>query len=395
MKRTLESRLNPLSSHRVKGAILLSDGFYLEGWAAGSDQDNFVPQTQTGEFVFHTGYTGYQEVLTDPSYCKQIIVFAYPQIGNQGFHPDDHESKKIWASGAVVREESGGVYQWRNKTSFNDFLSEHKVPCLQGVDTRRLVLHLREKGCLWGVISTQTSDKKELQKFLKKGEGMEGLGLTSTVSTKTSYRWLTSSVPLLADKASVVPSPLKRVVVFDFGVKRQILRYLIDVGFEEVVVVPSHATAEEVNALSPDAILLSNGPGDPAADPKIIEEVKKLLFRYPILGICLGHQILGLALGFKTYKMKFGHHAANHPIMNRVRQHVEVTSQNHGFAVEMPATTAEILPTHIHMNDGSLAGFVHKRLPICGIQFHPESSPGPIDSVDVFKQLKRGEFVRP
>ena len=378
---------------KTKGALLLSDGSFFEGYAVG--RSNFTPVTQEGEFVFHTGYTGYQEVLTDPSYCRQVVVFASTQIGNQGFHPDDFESKKIWASGCVMREESVDVKHWRNRQSLAETLEEFKVPALEGVDTRRLVLHLREKGCLWGVISTETASKKELEKRLKKTASMQGLGLTQEVTTKTSYRWLTGSVPLLSNQLSHTPSSLKRVVVYDFGVKRQILRYLVDVGFEEVSIVPSSTTAVEVKALSPDAVLLSNGPGDPAADPKIIQEVKGLLGKFPILGICLGHQILGLALGYKTYKLKFGHHAANHPVMNRVSSRVEITSQNHGFAVEPPGASADILATHVHLNDQTLAGFVHKRMPICGIQFHPESSPGPLDSVDVFRQLKRGEFLRP
>jgi carbamoyl-phosphate synthase small subunit len=392
MKTSDRKRREPKARQgRRKGALLLSDGSFFEGYALGNPAKSF---TREGEFVFHTGYTGYQEVLTDPSYCRQVIVFASPQIGNQGFHPDDFESKKIWASGCVMREYSGGSAHWRSRQSLLECLEEFGVPALEGVDTRRLVLRLRDRGCLWGVISTETSLRRELEKHLAQKATMEGMGLTSEVSTKTSYRWLTGSVPLLADRLPHTPSTLKRVVVFDFGVKRQILRYLVDVGFEEVIVVPASTTAEEVKALSPDAIVLSNGPGDPAADPRIIAEVKKLIGRYPILGICLGHQILGLALGYETYKMKFGHHAANHPVMNRSRARVELTSQNHGFAVRAPEFQSDILPTHIHLNDQSLAGFVHQKWPICGIQFHPEASPGPLDSLDVFRQLKRGEFHR-
>lgn len=371
------------------GALLLSDGSFYLGRSFGAKK------TQTGEFVFHTGYTGYQEVLSDPSYCRQVIVFASPQIGNQGFHLDDMESRSIWAAGCVVRDYFDSRSHWRKKQSLEEVLVEKAVPGLSGVDTRSLVHRLRDRGCLWGVISTETADRKKLEKYLEEPLSMEGLGLTQEVSSPTSYRWFTGSSPLLLDHLKLQASTLKRCVVWDFGVKRQILRYLVDVGFEEVIVLPAKASWEDIQALSPDALVLSNGPGDPAADPRIISEVKKAIGKLPILGICLGHQILGLALGLKTYKMKFGQHAANHPIMNLTTRRVEITSQNHGFAVEMPSTDSSLLATHIHLNDGSLAGFVHRRYPICGIQFHPEASPGPLDSLQVFRQLKVGEFVRP
>jgi len=369
-----------------RGIALLENGMVYPGYVLGA-KDSVV-----GEFVFHTGHTGYQEILTDPSYQKQVITFTAAHIGNQGFHPDDMESQRVWASAALMRNYTDGKTQWRWKQSLNDFLKQEKVPALYAVDTRRLVLSIRNAGNLWGAVSTETSDPKNLQKLLDQQWSMEGLSLVREVSTKTSYTWLTHSVPLLQGYVNSSKSTLKRCLVYDFGVKRQILRYLLDSGFEEVVVVPSSTSAEEVKALSPDAILLSNGPGDPASEKKIVEEIKRLIGKYPMFGICLGHQILGLALGLKTHKLKFGHHAANHPVKNRVSDRVEMSSQNHGFALEVPESFRDVWVTHINMNDQSVAGFVHKTLPICGIQFHPESSPGPIDSVDIFRQFHLGDF---
>jgi carbamoyl-phosphate synthase small subunit len=371
---------------RRKGALLLADGTLWKGVAWGAKT------TQVGECVFHTGHTGYQEIATDPSYCKQIMVFSAPQIGNQGFTEEDAESAKVWTAGLVVRDYSEPLYHWRMKKTMNEFLIEHEVPALSGVDTRRLILHLREHGAQWGVISTELSDKKSLEKFLAKPLSMEGLSLTSQVSTSKPYRWTEGSHVLLRPTARN-SSGLKKIVVIDFGVKRQILRCLVDAGFDDVVVMPRQSSAEEILKQSPDALLLSNGPGDPATETFAVEQVKKLVGKIPILGICLGHQILGQALGMKTFKLKFGHHAANHPVMNGLTDHVEITSQNHGFAVSAEKLPEGIEMTHFNLNDQTVEGFIGKKLRVQGIQFHPEAGPGPLDSRDVFTKFQSGRDV--
>jgi carbamoyl-phosphate synthase small subunit len=370
------------------GGLLLEDGSFWKGTSFGSSS------TTVGEAVFHTALSGYQEILTDPSYRKQIITFSAVQIGNQGFHSEDFESKQIWASGCLVRDYSEPLYHWRKEKSLDEVLKENKCPALSGIDTRRLILRIREKGSLWGVLSTETDDVKALKKHLGKKLSMEGLSLTKEVSTKSPYTWTEGSVPLL-NTESPDAQKSKRVVVMDFGAKHQILRYLIDSGFKEAVVVPSQTSAKDILALKPDALFLSNGPGDPAAEKEAVAEVKKLIGELPILGICLGHQILGLALGLPTFKLKFGHHGANHPVKNLRTDKVEITSQNHGFAVssEAAAKSKDIEVTHINLNDQTVEGFVHKKYPICAIQFHPESSPGPIDSTSTFKRFYEGKFI--
>lgn len=389
----MKVKKKPRKSAKARFAgLLLEDGTFWPGQGFGAET------TQVGECVFHTGHTGYQEILTDPSYHKQILIFSSVQFGNQGFHADDFESAKVWAAGAVVRDYSEPLYHWRKETSVNQVLESDNVPGISGIDTRRLILHLREKGNLWGMLSTEGSSHKEIESKLRKkmssSFSMSGLSLTQDVTTRSCYSWAEGSKNLLK-KTATSKVGLKRVVVMDFGVKRQILRYLIDSGFQEAIVVPAHTKAKEIEALSPDAVFLSNGPGDPAADMSIVEEVKILLKKYPVLGICLGHQILALALGLKTFKLKFGHHGANHPVKNLRTDKIEITSQNHGFAVgalKKPSEIPHIEFTHFNLNDNTVEGFIHKTLPICAIQFHPESSPGPLDSLDVFKQFQRGVF---
>jgi carbamoyl-phosphate synthase small subunit len=366
------------------GYLVLEDGSVWPGKPFGWSG------TIEGECVFNTAHTGYQEVLSDPSYRKQLVVFTASQIGNQGFHEDDFESSRLWANGCIVRDYSDTPYHFRKQKSLDETLREFSVPGLSQVDTRRLVLHLREKGNLWGVLTTSGESLEKIKARFKAKSTMEGLSLSEEVSTTSVYEWSQASNDLIIDRALVKSDGLKHCVVMDFGVKRQILRYLIDAGFSKVTVVPSKTSAEEIEKLKPDAIFLSNGPGDPAAEKSVIVEVKKLIGKYPMLGICLGHQILGLALGLKTFKLKFGHHGANHPVMNRVTGKVEITSQNHGFAVSLEGFNADLEMTHINLNDQTVEGFKHRKLPIVAIQFHPESGPGPIDSRDIFYDFQRG-----
>jgi len=369
----------------MKAGLLLEDGSFFPGIAAGART------TILGECVFHTSHQGYQEILSDPSYHKQIMIFSAPMIGNQGFSKEDFESSRLWAAGAVMREIRDSA-QWRRQKSLDETLKEFSIPALSGVDTRRLVLKLREKGNLWGVLSTETGDVKKLQKFFRKNLSMEGQSLTADVSTKNAYEWTEGSNALLTEAIGRwVPEAkgFKSVVVLDFGVKHQILRYLKDSGFEKITVLPASTKASEILSYKADAVFLSNGPGDPAADSKIIEEVKALHGKVPLFGICLGHQILALSLGIQTFKLKFGHHAANHPVMNSLRDRVEISSQNHNFAVPHEAMKG-LEYTHINLNDQTVEGFRQKDLRIFGIQYHPESSPGPLDSVSVFQDFQRG-----
>jgi len=379
----------PRQKSAIGGGLLLEDGSFWRGYSFGAKT------TKVGECVFHTAHQGYQEILTDPSYCRQVLIFSSPQIGNQGFSSDDFESEKIWASGLVVRDYSEAPYHWRKQESLNDVLKTHNTPGLFGVDTRRLILHLRASGSLWGVLSTETDQPKKLQRFLNTRLSMEGLSLTQEVSTAKNYKWTEGSNSLL--RSSIEDwshgSGKRKCIVMDFGVKRQILRYLVDAGFQEVVVVPATTSAQEILALNPDVVLLSNGPGDPAAERSVVEEVKKLHGRIPLFGICLGHQILGLSLGVPTFKLKFGHHAANHPVFQKKSEKVEVTSQNHGFSLGESPAIPGVEWTHRNLNDQTIEGFRHRGLKIYGIQFHPEAGPGPLDSVDVFKKFQLGELM--
>jgi carbamoyl-phosphate synthase small subunit len=374
----------PAKKGTAKGVLYLQDGSYFEGFGLGAKT------TQLGELVFHTGHTGYSEILSDPSYYQQILCFSAPHIGNQGVHPDDLESDKMWASGCLMRDHVGSFQHWRERWTLAEYLEQQKRPALSGVDTRALVLKIRDSGNLWGVISTETSSPKELAHYFSKKMSMEGRSLAEEVSTKSAYHWRSGSSELLTQDW-FRSSKSKRCVVLDFGVKRQILRYLIDAGFEEVLVLPASTRAQEILSLAPDLICLSNGPGDPAALTKIISEVKKLVGRIPLFGICLGHQILAKALGFETYKLKFGHHAANHPVLAKMSQKVEVSSQNHGFAVR-EKKSGSTQWTHFNLNDSSIEGFVNEDLKVFAVQYHPEAAPGPVDSSYLFQKIYSGEI---
>lgn len=364
----------------TEGFLLLEDGTSFRAWSFGADKE------VEGELVFHTSFTGYPEILTDPSYCNQIVCFSSPQIGNQGIHADDFESSKVWASGMIVRDFWDAPQHWRKQKSLQDFLIENGIPGLTGVDTRRLVLKLRDEGAMQALLSPRVSNFEKRKKDWKPSQVMKGSSLVGRVSTPKAYRWTMGSVSLLDPNWERPAKSGGRAVLLDFGVKRQILRYLIDAGFEEVWVLPSESRLEDVEALSPDAVILSNGPGDPAAEQSIVSEVKKMIGRWPILGICLGHQLLAWATGYETEKLKFGHRAANHPVRLAGRNAVAITSQNHGFAVTGSMTYAESR----HLNDGSLAGFIDPERKLLAYQFHPEASPGPLDTREIFRDFREG-----
>ncbi|MGA3028776.1 MAG: glutamine-hydrolyzing carbamoyl-phosphate synthase small subunit, partial [Bryobacteraceae bacterium] len=343
-----------------------------------------------GEVVFNTAITGYQEIFTDPSYAGQIVVLTYPQIGNYGANFYDQESARPWIEGLVVREFSGLASNWRSEQTAEQFLAANGIPVAAEIDTRALVRHLRSRGVMRGVLSAGGGNPSGLVERARKAPSMAGLDLATRVSTAASYQW-DKPVEAVSKTDRIAPprDPWCHVVACDFGIKRNILRRLCHVG-ARVTVVPAGATAEDILALKPDGVFLSNGPGDPEPLQFQAAQVRKLIGKTPIFGICLGQQILGLAFGGKTYKLKFGHRGANHPVLNKVTNRVEITSHNHGFAVDPDSLNqSEIELTHINLNDQTLEGFRHRNYPVFSVQYHPEASPGPHDSHYLFDDFMK------
>jgi len=359
--------------------LALEDGTVFEGKSFGAQKDS------TGEVVFNTAITGYQEIFTDPSYAGQIVVLTNPEIGNYGANQDDQEAARPFIEGLVVREFSSIASNWRSEEKAEHFLSENGVPVAAEIDTRALVRHLRTRGVMRGILAVNGGDAKELIDRARRSPSMAGLDLATRVSTKSSYSW---EKPVFACSPSEAvgdaADPWCHVVAYDYGIKRNILRRLVQVG-ARVTVVPALTSSEDVLALRPDGIFLSNGPGDPEPLQYQAQQVRNLIGKKPIFGICLGHQILGLALGGKTYKLKFGHRGANHPVLNQVTQRVEITSHNHGFAVDPESLNQnEVEFTHVNLNDQTLEGFRHRSEPVFCVQYHPEAAPGPHDSHYLF-----------
>lgn len=350
--------------------LVLEDGSIFHGTSLG------VAGITCGEVVFNTAMTGYQEILSDPSYTQQIINFTYPHIGNTGINPEDAESNRIWAAGLVVRELSTMVSHWRSEQTLVEYLKSNNVVGITDIDTRHLAQKIRDQGALQGCIMTKDCNIETAFAHLRRSEGLTGKDLTSLVTTPTVYNW-----PHL-NKQTADPY---RVVVYDFGVKHSILKYLNHFGCD-LTVIPANTTAEETLNLEPDGILFSNGPGDPMACHQIISTIQTLLnTNIPLFGICLGHQLLALALGASTLKMKFGHHGANHPVQDLKTGLVMITSQNHGFTVDENSLPPTLYATHRSLFDGSLQGIRHIHKSVYGFQGHPEASPGPSDAVPLFK----------
>jgi len=341
-----------------------------------------------GEVVFNTSITGYQEILTDPSYCGQIVVLTASQIGNTGVNGRDMESPRPQVAGLVVRELSPRVSSWRAEGDLDSFLTEHGVPALTEVDTRALTRHIRSRGAGKGIIAPADMPRRELARRLDAAPSMQGCDLVPQVTCPQAYAWTEGGAIgyLAGDRTTPPQAPTRHVVALDFGIKRSILRHLVDAGFA-VTVVPASTAADEILALKPEGIFLSNGPGDPAAVTGAIETVRALLGRAPLFGICLGHQILALALGGSTFKLKFGHRGGNHPVKDLATGRVDITAQNHGFAVDENLPAGAVV-TRINLNDGTVEGLEHAALGAFSIQYHPEAGPGPHDATHHFRQFR-------
>jgi carbamoyl-phosphate synthase small subunit len=364
----------------VKAILLLEDGTIFEGTAFGAHGQ------KCGEVVFNTAMTGYQEILTDPSYNEQIITMTYPLIGNYGVNKADRESRKLFVSGFIVKEHCQYPSNWRNEKSLDSYLKAGKVVGLAGIDTRSLVRHIREAGAMRGIISSAGFGIKGLMKKLENYPGLVGRDIVKNVTVKKPYSWNKGVIDVLSDKQPKREKKYK-IIAFDFGMKRNILRLLYSHGCD-VRVVPATTTAAEVLRQKPDGVFLSNGPGDPAPVSYAIETVRKLLGKVPIFGICLGHQILALALGGRTYKLKFGHRGANHPVKNLKTGMIEITSQNHGFCVDIDSLKdRNVELTHLNLNDHTLEGISCAPKRAFSVQYHPEASPGPHDSGYLFKSF--------
>jgi carbamoyl-phosphate synthase small subunit len=378
-----------------KALLVLADGTVFEGTAFGAAGESI------GEVVFNTSMTGYQEILTDPSYAGQMVTMTYPLIGNYGINEVDFESLSPKATGFIIKELSHITSNWRSQMTLDQFLIEHHIVGIQGIDTRALTRHIREAGAQQGIISSQDLDSRSLLEKVRAAPGLIGRDLVKEVTCPEPYKWdkgLCSWQPnpqaLPGDPTThFAPTPTEKarfkVAAYDYGIKHNILRGLVSAGCE-VTVYPANTPAEQILASAPDGIFLSNGPGDPAGVPYAIENVKGLLGKKPIFGICLGHQILGLALGYDSYKLKFGHHGGNHPVMQLSNGKVEITSQNHGFAIDIPlekSPDSPVVLTHINLNDRTVEGMEHQEWPIFSVQYHPEASPGPHDAGYLFHKF--------
>ena len=366
----------------VPAVLALADGTIFRGQSIGAKGNT------TGEVVFNTALTGYQEILTDPSYARQIVTLTCPHIGNTGTTPEDLEAAQIYAAGLIIRDLPAVWSNWRAEESLPQFLERGKVVAIAGIDTRKLTRALREKGAQAGCIMTgEKADQAAAVKLARKFPGLKGMDLAKVVSVKRSYQWNDGTVWPDPARAPIRSSQRLHVVAYDFGIKRNILRLLADFGCR-MTVVPAQTSAEEVLALEPDGVFLSNGPGDPEPCNYAIAATRKFLETdVPVFGICLGHQILGLAAGAKTVKMKFGHHGANHPVQDLESGRVFITSQNHGFAVDESTLPAGVKATHRSLFDGSLQGITFADRPAFGFQGHPEASPGPHDMRALFERF--------
>jgi carbamoyl-phosphate synthase small subunit len=353
----------------MRAILALEDGAIFRGESFGT------PGERYGEVVFNTSMAGYQEVLTDPSYKGQIVCMTYPLIGNYGINREDAESRRVFLNGFAVKENSQLASNWRSEKSLDSYLKENGTLGISSIDTRALTLHIRKAGAMKAVLSTADLDEKSLVRKAQASPGLVGIDLVKEVTIEKKYIW------------SQIKHAKYKVIVLDCGVKYNILRQLMHYGCEAQVV-PANTQADQILALNPDGILLSNGPGDPAAVTYVVETVRNLIGRLPIFGICLGHQMLGLAFGGRTYKLKFGHHGANHPVKDLKSGKVYITVQNHGFCVDIDSLNkSEIEITHINLNDQTLEGMRHKKLPIFSVQFHPEASPGPHDATYLFEEF--------
>ena len=361
--------------------LALADGKVFKGIGFGA------AALATGEVVFNTSMSGYQEILTDPSYSGQLVTMTYPEIGNVGVNREDVESSRPFVQGFIVKELWHMPSSWRAQQSLHDYLNDHGIPGIQGIDTRALVRHIREKGAVNAVVACGSDESPDtLVDRARAAPPMEGQDLVSRVTCQNAYDWSEGTWRLSGGFGNGPTNSRFRVVAYDFGIKRNILRNLVELGCD-VRVVPADTPAKEALASNPDGIFLSNGPGDPAAASYAAGHVRDLVGVKPIFGICLGHQILGLALGGSTYKLKFGHHGGNQPVMDLKTRKVEITSQNHGFAVDVGSLKDSAELTHINLNDETVEGLAHRDHPLFSVQYHPEASPGPHDARYLFRRF--------